>query len=189
MRALAIRTDGVSLYSASQNHDAIGIFDRDAATGALTFDSCLTADTGIACNQVAGATADGIDSGLDDLETIALSPDDRSLYGASEFDDAVSRFAREPAPAADTDPPETEITKKPKNKTGRRKAKFKFEADEAGATFECKLDKKAFKPCETPFKTKKLKPRKHKFRVRAVDAAGNRDETPAKDGWKIRKPK
>jgi hypothetical protein len=82
-------------------------------------------------------------------------------------------------------PPETTITKRPKKKTEKRKAKFRFAADPAdGATFECKLDKKKFKPCAAPYKKKKLAPGKHKFKVRAT-VDGVSDPTPAKFRWKV----
>jgi hypothetical protein len=119
-----------------------------------------------------------------------VSPDGASVYGSSDVDLAVVMFAREVpvTAAADTDPPETTITKKPKRRTRKRRAKFKFESDEPGSTFECKLDKKGFKPCGPPFK-KKVKRGKHKFKVRAIDPAGNVDSTPAKRKWKVMKKK
>jgi hypothetical protein len=81
-------------------------------------------------------------------------------------------------------PPETTITKRPKKKTEKRKAKFRFAADPAdGAAFECKLDKKQFKPCDSPYK-KRVHPGKHKFKVRAT-VEGVSDPTPAKFKWKV----
>ncbi len=38
----------------------------------------------------------------------------------------------------------------------KSKVKFKFTSDEAGSTFECKADKKAFKPCGSPKTVKRL---------------------------------
>jgi uncharacterized delta-60 repeat protein len=87
---------------------------------------------------------------------------------------------------ADTDPPETAITKAPKRKTKKRKAKLEFSSDEAGSTFECALDRKPFAACTSPFK-KKVKRKKHSFRVRATDAAGNVDPTPAHHKWKVKR--
>jgi hypothetical protein len=95
--------------------------------------------------------------------------------------DGTSELAVEPL---DETAPETTITKKPKKKSTKRKARFKFESSEGGSTFECKLDRKPFKPCESPFK-KKVKPKKHKFLVRAIDPAGNVDRTPAKAKFKV----
>jgi hypothetical protein len=86
--------------------------------------------------------------------------------------------------AIDNDPPETAITKAPAKKIEKRKAKFKFSADEAVAGFECKLDKKKFKPCRSPRKYN-VAAGKHKFLVRATDVAGNVDPTPAKAKFKV----
>ena len=46
--------------------------------------------------------------------------------------------------------PESTITKGPKGKIHSTTAKFKFTASEKGAKFECKLDRKNFKPCKSP---------------------------------------
>jgi hypothetical protein len=86
------------------------------------------------------------------------------------------------AEVSDTTPPETVIGgKKIKGTT----AKFTFSSTEPGSTFECKLDKRKFKPCSSPKKYKHLSSGKHKFKVRAVDAAGNADTTPAKKKFTI----
>jgi hypothetical protein len=75
-----------------------------------------------------------------------------------------------------TAPAKPKINKGPKKKTKSRKAKFKF-SGEAGATFMCALDKKAFKPCTSPTKVKvkkaKPKPKKHTFSIKGIDAVGN----------------
>jgi hypothetical protein len=64
-----------------------------------------------------------------------------------------------------------------KTKSAKAKVKFKFSSSTPGATFKCKLDKAAFKPCRSP-KTYKVKPGKHVFAVEAVGEAGA-DSTPA----------
>jgi len=73
----------------------------------------------------------------------------------------------------DTTAPTVKITKAPKAKSKSTTAKFKFKANEAGSTFQCKLDKGKFKGCRSPKTYKKLKPGKHVFKVRATDKAGN----------------
>ena len=84
-----------------------------------------------------------------------------------------------PAPAqADTVAPGTTFTKKPGKRVTKRKVRFGFTSDEVGVTFSCKLDKGAWKPCTSP-KTLRVKVGKHRFLVRATDAAGNTDATPA----------
>ena len=83
---------------------------------------------------------------------------------------------------------DTEITKKPKKKTSKSKATFKFQSVPAGAAgFECKLDKQGWKRCDKgKFKAKKLGKGKHKFLVRALDAQGNADPSPARYGWRVK---
>jgi hypothetical protein len=85
----------------------------------------------------------------------------------------------------DTDPPETEITKGAPNKTDKNKVKFKFTSSEPNSTFECKVDKKPYKPCTSPKKVKRLDDGKHKFKVIATDEAGNSDPSAAKDKFKV----
>jgi CSLREA domain-containing protein len=88
-------------------------------------------------------------------------------------------------PKADKKAPETTIVKGPKARSRKRTAKFRFTSSEAGSTFQCKLDKKKFKPCRSPKKYKRLKPGKHVFEVRAIDPAGNRDKTPATRKFRV----
>jgi len=89
----------------------------------------------------------------------------------------------------DATPPQTTISKGPKRRTRSRKAPFVFGSSEAGSTFACKLDRKAFSPCASPLKLKRLKRGKHTFTVVATDAAGNADATPATYGWTVKKRK
>jgi hypothetical protein len=90
--------------------------------------------------------------------------------------------------------PDTAITKAPKNKVklkrGKKKKKvtFEFTSSDPGSTFQCSLDDRPFEPCAPPDKLK-VKKGKHEFEVRAVDAAGNVDPTPAGDDWKVKKRK
>ncbi len=78
-----------------------------------------------------------------------------------------------PPPVPDTTKPKVTIKKAPKAKSTATTAKFKFVSNEAGSTFKCKLDKKAFAKCKSPKTYKKLKPGKHAFKVKATDAAGD----------------
>lgn len=89
-----------------------------------------------------------------------------------------------PAPGA---APNTILKKKPRKTTAARRAVFKFVSDQPGSRFQCKLDRKPFKPCRSPFKIKKLKPGRHSFQVRAINPQGIADPTPAVFRWKIGK--
>jgi Ca2+-binding RTX toxin-like protein len=67
----------------------------------------------------------------------------------------------------------------------RRTVAFGFASNEAG-TFRCKLDRGPFKPCRSP-RRYRLAPGTHSFRVFAIDAAGNRDRSPALFSFRIRR--
>ena len=65
-------------------------------------------------------------------------------------------------------------------KAAKAKVVFSGKGGTGGLHFECKLDGAGFKPCRSPAVYKKLAlGSSHKIRVRAVDAAGNKDATPA----------
>ncbi len=85
----------------------------------------------------------------------------------------------------DTDPPETTIIKGAPDRLAKHKVKFRFGSDDPEATFECKLDKKPYGACASPKKLKRLDDGRHRFRVRAVDPAGNVDPSAAKDKFKV----
>jgi hypothetical protein len=86
----------------------------------------------------------------------------------------------------DTVAPPTEIGKGPKGTVKRgHPVAFRFESAEAGSTFECKLDDRDFVPCDSPKRYSTPFLGRHLFQVRAVDAAGNVDSTPAKKRFRL----
>lgn len=90
------------------------------------------------------------------------------------------------APTAPISPPDT---KAPQTTISKRylavgTAKFWFGSSEPGS-FLCRLDKGPFKPCGSPRAYKGLKSGRHTFKVKAVDAAGNVDPTPATAHFKL----
>ena len=124
----------------------------------------------------------------DGANPVAIPLDPGVVFSPIEPDWAPAIVAPPPPPPgggpADTTSPDTKITKRPKNKSEKTKAKYRFKSNEPGSSFECKLDKKKFKPCESPRRYKHLKAKRHKFKVRATDAAGNTDPTAAKDRFR-----
>jgi glucose/arabinose dehydrogenase len=90
-------------------------------------------------------------------------------------------------PGRDVDPPETRITRGPRGKVGSPRVAFRFAADERGAGFHCRLDSAAFKPCSSPKRYAGLDQGRHRFRVRAVDPAGNLDPTPTRRRFEVRR--
>jgi hypothetical protein len=127
----------------------------------------------------AAHTASGLGNGSHTFSVRATDPNGNASVANRGFSVSVS------PPAGDTDPPQTTITKHPPNRTEKERAKFKFRSDEAGSTFRCKRDRKPWKPCTSPRKYRNLDEGKHKFKVAAIDPAGNMDRTPDKDTWKV----
>jgi hypothetical protein len=50
---------------------------------------------------------------------------------------------------------------------------------------QCRIDRGLWRACRSPRTYRNLKKGLHTFRVRARDAAGNVDATPAKRSWRI----
>ena len=86
---------------------------------------------------------------------------------------------------ADTTPPTTTIARGPGRKLAQGKARFSFRSSEAGSHFQCKLDRAKPRPCASPKTYKGLEPGRHAFKVWAIDAAGNKDPTPARRSFKV----
>ena len=78
----------------------------------------------------------------------------------------------------DTKSPNVSITKRPPKRFFKQRVKFKFAANEAGVTFQCKLDKRPWQKCTSPFRLN-VQRGWHTFQVRATDAAKNVDPKPA----------
>jgi len=85
----------------------------------------------------------------------------------------------------DTTPPDTTITAAPPARSSSSTASFSFTATEAGSSFACRLDSGAFTPCVSPRSYSALGFGSHSFQVRATDAAGNTDPTPASYTWTV----
>ena len=84
----------------------------------------------------------------------------------------------------DTAAPDTTITSGPTGTTNVASPSFAFTSTEAGSTFECKLDGPGattgtYAPCTSPRVLGPLVDGTYTFSVRATDAAGNVDASPA----------
>ncbi len=96
-------------------------------------------------------------------------------------------------------PPETTITSAPCGPkqvgnniywgpcepTNSTSVSIAFTSSKADSTFECSLDGAAFTSCTSPQSYTGLSEGSHTFQVRATDASGNTDPTPASTGWTV----
>jgi hypothetical protein len=81
---------------------------------------------------------------------------------------------------ADAKPPDTTITVGPSGTVPPPNALVEFTSTEAGSSFTCRLDGGAFTPCTSPRLLTALGAGSHTFEVRAMDAVGNTDPSPAR---------
>ena len=111
----------------------------------------------------------------------------RARDAAGNLDPSAPTYSWTVVSAADTTPPETTIDAGPDASTDSTNATFAFSSSESG-TFECALDGGEFAACESPHDYTSLAVAGHSFAVRAIDAAGNVDPTPAVYGWTVVEP-
>ncbi|MGH2989178.1 MAG: SBBP repeat-containing protein [Solirubrobacterales bacterium] len=172
---------GIDAYVTKLNPDSGG-----AAT--LAYSTYLGGGDGENANDIAVDSA-GVPYVVGDTDSVNFPTKD-AFQGNQANRDVYATRLIPPTPdtggGADTDPPETTIDKGPKRKTKKRKAKFRFSSDEPGSAFFCKLDKKDLAPCDARERFK-VKRKRHKLFVQAVDPAGNTDPTPAERKWKVKK--
>ena len=118
--------------------------------------------------------------------TPALSDDSDFHYIGVRATDQAGNASTDVFRSFIVEEPDAKITRT-KVSASRRTATVKFKAT-AGATpstFECKIDDKNFKSCDSPKKFKRLKPGRHKVQVQAISADGVTDPSPAKERFKV----
>lgn len=81
-------------------------------------------------------------------------------------------------PPPDTAPPNTTIRKR-EIKARAHLAVFTFDSSESNSHFLCRLGREKAAPCISPKRYTHLEPGRNRFKVWAIDAAGNKDSTPA----------
>jgi hypothetical protein len=143
----------------------------DAATRKATLDP--NADLDPSATYL--ATLEGGATGVKDLAGNPLGADK-----AWSFSTGVA-----PLPPPDSNPPETSIDSGPSGTLSTSWASFAFTSSEPNSTFECSLDGEAFALCSSPKSYANLSDGSHTFRVRATDATGNTDATPAFRTWTV----
>jgi hypothetical protein len=164
--------------------DGPGDFAGSGATFAFSGSDELTSVASYECrfdDEAFGAcaaphTRDGLEEGPHRFEVRAID-----VLGHIDQSPAARTFT------VDTTAPETTLTS---TLTDGRSAEFGFtgsdtEGGSGVAGFECSLDGGGFEACTSPTSYADLGDDGHTFAVRAVDDAGNRDETPAMFTWSV----
>ena len=116
----------------------------------------------------------------------SLSVEATNTYGLIEVDPV--EYTWTVAGGVDTTAPNTTIDTAPAAVVLLGEAVFTFSSNEVGVTFECALDSPAFAACTSPHEVSGLLDGEHTFVVRAVDAAGNVDASPASLTWTVDLP-
>jgi cysteine-rich repeat protein len=80
--AVTVSPDGTNVYATGERADALVVFSRDSATGALQF------------RQVLRAGVNGV-AGLNGVRGVAVSPDGATVYVAASNANSVSAFTRD----------------------------------------------------------------------------------------------
>ena len=112
----------------------------------------------------------------------------RAIDKAGNTDGSAASFAWE----IDTKAPTTQLDSGPAALTASDEAKFEFSGSDAGgsglASFQCRLDSSApgaWAACASAKTYTELAEGPHKFEVRAIDKAGNADQSPAIHEWSV----
>jgi hypothetical protein len=147
-----------------------------SGTGVTGFECNL--DSGIFTACTSPQTYTGLSQGSHTFQV-------RALDTAGNADSTPASFTW----VVDTVAPDTTNTANPPNPANSANASFSFTGSDPGgsgvSSFECKLDSGAFSACTSPQTYTGLSDGSHTFQVRALDAAGNTDGTPASFTWVI----
>jgi Bacterial Ig-like domain len=184
---------GVTLVNPADGHatnDATPTFDGSAGT--------LAGDSPNVTVKVYRPVAGAPDQLVESLDATRASdgswsvvanpalPDGDYIARAEQLDDASNVGTSAPHSfTVDTGAPNTLFTQTPPAVMGTTSADLHFDSTEAGASFECRLDSGAWNACTSPELLTGLAAGSHSFNVRATDAAGNTDPTPASASWTI----
>ena len=174
-RSWTVDTGGPNTYitqkPAAASSSAEATFAFTSPQEGATFQCALDSETFVPCS--APIT-------YENLSSVSHTFKVRAIDGGGAVD---------PSPAThvwtvDLVQPETTLQTGPAPQTTERDAAFTFTSSEAG-TFECKLDTGFYESCTSPMTYADLPVGLHTFTVRAKDAAGNTDSSPATRTWTI----
>lgn len=110
-----------------------------------------------------------------------------TLVGSTYTTGAVTADCTVSASFSDISAPNTLMISTPPSVAGNSNATFSFSGtDNVGVTgYDCSLDGGAYQACTTPYTLTGLSDGSHTLNIRAKDAAGNVDPTPATYSWTV----
>ena len=176
---------GSTLSPAGAPADSLGIADGMA----------LRRTIAPGCSTLLEAGDDRDDSATD-FSDVFPSPHPNSLAPSEHACAAQSPAESEyPAPGAGGGPaggdggrragrPQTRIRHRSRRRTRDRTPTFRFVSNQRRARFLCKLDRRRYRRCRSPFTAPRLRPGRHVFRVKARAPGGATDRSPAV--WRFR---
>ena len=165
---------GTTVLGASASDSSTGVqqvvFQRAPAGGS----TWTTIGSDSSSPYAASWDTTGVADGLYDLRAVATD-----TAGNTNTDLVASR-------RVDNTAPNTTIGSTPNDPSNNTTPSFSFSSSEGGSTFECRIDGGSWSPCTSPDTiSPALGAGSHTFDVRATDAAGNTDATPASYTWTV----
>jgi hypothetical protein len=152
-----------------------------STTGAFTFTASESV-TGFVC-QIDGGAFTSCTSGE---SYTGLAEGAHTFAVKAVFDDAGNAgTAASYGWAVDLTAPDTAITAQPATTSNDTSPSFSFSSADTGATFQCRTDGGTWSACTSPKGLTGLTDGSHTFEVRATDAVGNVDATPATRTWTV----
>jgi hypothetical protein len=82
--------------------------------------------------------------------------------------------------------PVARVTAGPPATSAPAQPRFRFTADAAVAAYQCRVDRRAWAACRSPFTSPRLRPGRHSFAVRARDTFGQQSRRPATYAFTVR---
>jgi hypothetical protein len=174
-------------FTVTFNEPVTGFTSSDVTVGGTALPTTAVV-TEIAPND--GTTYKVVVSGMTTPGTVTASVPALAAQDAAGNTSDASTSVDNTVEFIDDQAPETVINSGPVSPTNSVNASFTFSGTDnytapGALTFECQIDGGAFSSCASPKTYSGLADGWHTFKVRAVDASGNKDATPATHTWKI----